>query len=208
MNKEIIVHIGLHRTGTTFLQKDVFEKIKDINYIFDDALHRIHIEEGINLISNEGLSLSMPHSFVYRIQVLDFLKTLFPDAKIILGFRDTDKWLKSCYYRYVISGGQLSFDWYLKHYKDNIIDFDKYEFEVKKRFKHVYIYTQEDLVKNREGVINGMCNFIGCEVPKYKVVRRNVSLSGSQLNVVRYFNKFHLGKYVMEVIKRLRRTPT
>jgi len=205
---KVIIHIGLHRTGTTFLQKDVFEKIPNINYVFDDSLHRIKLTPGTNLISNEGLSLSMPHSLPNRIQILDLLKILFPEAKIIIGFREKEKWLRSCYYRYVISGGKLSFEKYLENYKSNVINYEQYMFELRKRFKEIYVYQFEELNKNREKTIKDICAFIGCKVPDYKVVRRNVSLSDSQLNFVRWLNKFYVGKYFMELIKRLRRTPT
>jgi len=31
--KKIFVHVGLHKTGTTFLQEEIFSKLKNVNYI-------------------------------------------------------------------------------------------------------------------------------------------------------------------------------
>lgn len=206
---KIIIHIGLHRTGTTFLQKEVFEKMKNINYVFDDALHRMRIyNDKINLISNEGLSLSMPHSISGRIQVLDYLKTLFPNAKIILGFRERKGWLRSCYYRYVLSGGILRYKNYTYTYSNNIIDMDEYVKEVNNRFNSVHIYHFEDLKKVPNEVIKEMCAFIGVGIPNYKNVKRNVSLDTGQLEALRKLNMFPGSKYIREVIKWMKKTPT
>jgi hypothetical protein len=142
------------------------------------------------------------------MHILDRLKHLFPDAKVIVGIRERRRWLRSCYYRYVISGGKLKFNDYMIEYQKGILDVPDYLQEVDKRFRSVFVYHHEDLVKKRKETIEKICDFIGCKVPKYKVVRRNVSLSDSQLNFVRWLNKFRIGKYFMEVIKRLRRTPT
>lgn len=205
--QEIIIHIGLHRTGTTFLQKEVFEKLP-INYIFDDAIHRIEIKPGINLISNEGLSLSMPHSKTNRLQVLDHLNKLFPNARIIIGLREKKSWLKSCYSRYMLSGGILEFDVYKYQCKSNVIDFDSYLKEVQKRFSNIYIYHFEDLKKKHRHTIKGICDYIGVDAPDYKMVTRNASLTDRQLRTLSWLNYFFPGKYLRELIKRIRGAPT
>jgi len=203
---EVIIHIGLHRTGTTFLQKEVFENLEGVNYMFDDSLHRIHIEEGINLVSNEGLSLSMPHSLPYKYHVLDNIRRLFPKAKIIVGIREKESWLKSCYYRYVISGGKLSFKEYKEQYSNH--NYDSYLKEVAETFDCVFLYHFEDLKAKPDEVIGKMCEFIGCKVPDYKNVKRNASLKGWQLETLRRLNSYKFSWYLREVIKRLRGTPT
>lgn len=207
MAKEIIIHLGLHRTGTTFLQKEVFEKLP-VNYIFDDAIHRIELKEGINLISNEGLSLSMPHSKTNRLQILDHLHKLFPNARILIGLREKESWLKSCYYRYILSFGKLKYQQYLKKYTNNTPDFDLYLKEVQKRFSNIYIYHLEDLKKNPKGRIKGICDFIGVDTPNYKIVKRNASLSIKQLEMLRKLNHTNARFLIMPIIKFIQRTPT
>jgi len=206
--KDIIIHIGLHRTGTTFLQKEIFEKVKNINYIFDDSIHRIELKEGINLISNEGLSLSMPHSLQHREQVLDNLQKMFPNARILIGLRKRETWLKSCYYRYILSRGKLTYQEYLEKYANNILDFDSYLKDIQKRFGEIYIYHYEDLRMKPTRTIKGICDFIGIEVPWYLIVKRNASLKEHQLNALRILNKMNLGPIVIPIIKFIQRTPT
>jgi len=208
MKSKIIIHLGLHRTGTTFLQKEVFERLTRVNYMFNDSLHTIQIKEGINLISNEGLSQSMPHSKFDRIQILDNIKKLFPNAKIILGIRYREDWLKSCYYRYVLSGGKLKYQKYIEHYSKNIIDNYTYLCEVRKRFSDVYTYTFEELKLMPKETIKDICKFIEVEVPEYQNIKRNASLSGRQLEMLRKINHTNLRHIVIPFIKWLQRTPT
>lgn len=206
---EIVIHLGLHRTGTTFLQEEVFKKLKNVNYAFNDSLHVLRTyKSGINLISNEGLSLSMPHSMKGRIQVLNYLLALFPKAKIILGFREREGWLRSCYYRYVLSGGILRYKDYTRTYGNNIIDMDGYAKEVNNKFDEVYAYNFEDLKKKPDEVIKGICAFIGCNVPDYRNVKRNVSLDTKQLETLRKLNVLPGSKCIREVIKWLQKSPT
>ena len=115
MKNKIILHLGLHKTGTTYLQRRIFNQ-KNINLITNPnyAITNWHIEPNkINILSMEALSLSMPHSKEQkrtkcnREEILDHLKKLFPDAKIILGIRNKQSWLKSCYNEYITIGGTI-----------------------------------------------------------------------------------------------------
>ena len=51
----MIVHVGLHKTGTTFLQREIFPKIKNVNYN-RDVFWVKNYKNKINVISNEWLS--------------------------------------------------------------------------------------------------------------------------------------------------------
>ena len=52
----IVIHLGLHKTGTTFLQQEIFPKLAGVNYkvYFDENKYEFNDE--INLISCESLS--------------------------------------------------------------------------------------------------------------------------------------------------------
>ena len=168
----IVIHVGLHKTGTTFLQEQIFKKLKNINYSKKIDLHRIHIDNNkINLISNAWLSSDEPHFYEFgatdKYEILSHIKKLFPDAKIILVKRNFSPWLKSCYRQYIVSGGILTFDDYCEKYNHNFIDMDDYENMIRELFDEVLVTTQESLLNNREQTIQTICNFIGVEVPIY-----------------------------------------
>ena len=114
----LIVHIGLGKTGTTFLQSTVFpacEILGKINYRTDlrhkikTALHefeisgtlpkKLHIpkngKSGINLVSYESLAGWNPSIWH---EMRDFNLSLFgQDAKIIITLRDPTSYMVSCY---------------------------------------------------------------------------------------------------------------
>lgn len=125
---ELFLHIGMQRTGTTFLQLEVFPKIKGINLvnfykkppklwhnmvinksIFSEEI-RSRIKAGQkNLISNENIYCDMWSERDERFKVLDKIKIFYPNGKIIFGVRNKNDLLLSWYKKYVVSGGTCSF---------------------------------------------------------------------------------------------------
>ena len=195
MKDNLTIHVGLHKTGTTFLQKEIFSKIPDINFVRSAEIWKIHIDKNkINLISNECLSSDEPHFWEFgatgRYEILNHLKQLFFDAKIILGIRNFDAWLKSCYKQYIVCGGILKFDDYCNKYRKHFINMQEYEDKIRDTFTDVLVYRQEDLLRNRDKTINNICRFIGVNAPEYSNVKRNISPKPYQLELRRRMNKF------------------
>ena len=54
LNKNIYFHVGISKTGSTFLQKRVFPKLSKITYIPTNKYHRV-FEEIKNSDSNKVL---------------------------------------------------------------------------------------------------------------------------------------------------------
>lgn len=124
----LYLHIGLHKTATTFLQKAVFPNIRDINFIEQERIYRIlrrimiedsvifdqnktkkqisnYMTDGINLISAEGLSGNPCLQYINRSNVVYKLHNMFSDAKIIIGIRNQRDMIVSLYKQYVKIGG-------------------------------------------------------------------------------------------------------
>ena len=134
-NYNIYIHVGFHRTGSTFLQTEFFPNIPNSNYInqFDiiEELASITTTDGfiwenteikentfksliekldstkINIISAEALSGYPFSKSINRSLVFNRIKTMFPEAKIILGIRSQDKLIQSFYSLYIREGGTL-----------------------------------------------------------------------------------------------------
>jgi hypothetical protein len=119
----IIIHIGTHKTATTYLQKQYFNSLEGINYIdlktgLDNWLVDNYGEED-TLISSEIFSglpwepntnggirkLSWLESFNISIAKL---KTIFGDPIVIVMFRRHGDLLVSMYKQYLQIGGTLS----------------------------------------------------------------------------------------------------
>lgn len=129
MNKTVL-HLGLHKTGTTFLQRNIFPNLRNYklitrpytqhNYAFnkmqyaDDSLFSYkEIKEEIREFSNNNLIISdesfsgkpIMFSHINRSQIAKRLSTLFPDAIAILFIRNQSDILFSLYNQYVKMGG-------------------------------------------------------------------------------------------------------
>ena len=112
---KIVIHVGLHKTGTSFLQAEIFPKIKNVNYIGMLRYGSKIYEDKLNIISDEELSVN-PHlppchgnyfDSGQRNVIAERLQSIFPNAKIILGIRNKDTWLRSVYSQYVKGGGTI-----------------------------------------------------------------------------------------------------
>ena len=137
---DVFFHIGLHKTGTTFLQPALFPQL-DKNCVLynprefydplrllahlgskdrEDALIEVRrrIQSLIDethvkslLLSHEGLS-QLPYTQDYEGSI-DLLHRLWPAGKILVFFRYQPKWFVSCYKQSVLSGDCQSIEDFL-----------------------------------------------------------------------------------------------
>jgi len=163
-NYELFIHIGYPKTGTTFLQNEIYPNLSEICYIqrplirepiarllrqdefsFDYKKTRLeleaHLRRGKNIISKEGLVGNFfIHKAVTSKLIADRLSILFPDAKIIITIRNQYGMIESLYKQYVHTGGTKS----LREF----INFNGNKFE--------YSYTDWNLTVSPE-----MFNYLG-----------------------------------------------
>lgn len=155
--KAPLIHIGYHKTATTWLQEYLFDNadlgfrrflsIGDVSEIFvqpnalrfDANATRARYEalvtdgELISVLSSERLS-GHPHSGGFDSkEIADRLRSVFPDAKIVIGIREQNSAILSCYLQYVKFGGVCSLPGYLvgpKRGKDTIpgFSFDHFDY--------------------------------------------------------------------------------
>lgn len=195
---DVFIHVGLQKTGTTFLQEKVFKKL-DVNYIryLDEKIYNGSLDENKPLLlSNEDLS-GYPHCVyrkdadVSRWRIARNLSVLFPNAKIILGLREESSWLRSLYREAVRQGLVLGFQDFKNMFNMEMLDFQKYVDFLKNLFDDVYVYYFEDLKKDYMSVVEGICGFIGVPVPSgVNNVLVNPSLADWQLPGFRLLNRF------------------
>lgn len=125
MNK-IILHIGLHKTATKYLQHNVFPFLDKSEFIYNpekldqyvldylkafgddkrDILPKVieerkRLQEGnpnkTIILSREAYSGNLFSAYKYWDESISLLKQCFPEAKIIMAFRYQTNWLLSCY---------------------------------------------------------------------------------------------------------------
>ncbi|MCF8230716.1 MAG: sulfotransferase domain-containing protein [Bacteroidales bacterium] len=99
---EIIFHVGLEKTGTTFLQRSVFPNFKDVHYVIKRNYR--YIDDIVARHPNKKVLLSHEfgrHDFYPKIKKF---AQKYPHAKTIIVFRHHDEWIAS-YYRFLIKRG-------------------------------------------------------------------------------------------------------
>ncbi|PKA42024.1 sulfotransferase (plasmid) [Rhizobium sullae] len=139
---DILIHIGYHKTGSTYLQDHCFQPIngyssdiggsrtrivKDIafpdNFTFDPSgcrnLYLPYIEtarvNGLRFVlSHERLSGYPPSGGYDRMLIADRLVHTFPSARILIVVREQVSLIRSIYSQYITDGGNLSLDRFLE----------------------------------------------------------------------------------------------
>lgn len=195
-NGKIFIHVGLRRTGTSFLQQKIFSKLDGINYIDKHKLPLTYLRidnNKTNLISYEGLS-GKPYDIIdakdTRFEIADTLKQLFPGAKIIIGIRETEDWLKSCYAESIKAGNYLLYPKWFERTIPSYTDNTTYIDYLKRTFDDVLVYEFEEFRDHTERVVEQLCKYIGANVPEYVNVKVNVRYTKKQMGFVRFLNRF------------------
>lgn len=138
---QVIIHIGLHKTATRFLDHEVFRPLRDRGIAYNpseimqplraalegdaDARARIReaaaalAERGVPklLVSRPGISGDMfDNHHDYRDKCAA-IKALFPEARIILFVRHPPDWLASAYRQSLVKGAGGPVETFLNYYR-------------------------------------------------------------------------------------------
>jgi len=213
-NLKIFLHIGIQRTGTTFLQQKIFPIIEEINtvnlgfkelnslikntehYNDDQILKKSYSrfkQDKINLITNENIWWHPWTKGDEKFDKLEKIKQLFPKAKIIFGTREKTDMLLSLYTRDVMDGSIRSFQKFQEEIVNiNDLNYQPYIDHLIDVFdkKNVYIYKFEDMKKDIHSHVKKICDFIGVNVPDFTNKRVNAGYSLWQLKVSLVLNSF------------------
>lgn len=173
---EIIFHIGLIKTGTTFLQSQFFPLLKGVNYIgsnnnfFSRQWMVLPLDK--ILISNEGISghplkvKEIGYSYFDQFKnAVDNILSFSGKSRIVLGIREPASFLQSCYKQNLHEGGIL--EWKELSNLDDKDFLDQFKFSKFVKFLYekfdsedIFIYDQKDLLKNRAEVLEQLSEFI------------------------------------------------
>ena len=135
-----LIHPGLHKTGTTFLQECVFADRSLFNPLLThEEVHELlvaphDLEFGpravldlletrrnatpngvIDVVSSEILSGTMFYGSMDSARLAERLHTVLPHSKILLSVRSQIPWLLSVYLQYLKRGGRKSFSEFLTY---------------------------------------------------------------------------------------------
>ena len=106
LKKEIYFHVGLAKTGSTFLQKNFFPYLKNIKYI---STHKY--KKCIDIINNTNhKSYLISREFDRQLETeVKKILSHYPQTKIIVIFREHGKWISSQFKRLSKNGWHWGF---------------------------------------------------------------------------------------------------
>ena len=199
MNKpEIYFHVGLPKTASTFLQRQVFPKFGDIQFVkkhqfkkHDKIIQKTNTEK--ILLSTE-LNLGKPY---VDKKVINFAEK-HPEAKTILVLRRQDKWLQSKYKYHIRKNGGLDFNDFFNLNDTGKVKVNELHFMSKIEFLEHYfsnpplIIFQEELVAAPGKVFNMLANEMNASVEKNISTKKiKPAYSHKQLKSLLRFNQKH-----------------
>lgn len=204
MSREFI-HIGMHKTGTTWLQAEVFEKLSGFYFVRPPATLKAVTQrpEDLDLlISDEslcgrawGATEVTGGRTVSRRQVLSRLVGLFPDGRLIVGFRRHADLIDSLYRQYLHVGGTSSIEQFFGD--DGLIREPDLLFGpiislIQDLFAlPPFFFTFDDFISNRARFLEELLTYLGVgEVPKISVGKNyNRGVRGYRARLLRTINR-------------------
>ncbi|GAB5496670.1 MAG: hypothetical protein Phyf2KO_17500 [Phycisphaerales bacterium] len=133
----LLIHVGLHKTGTTWLQDRVFVNndlgfgspwgpmaspavaefmlvdplafdAKETRKRLGPEIDEVRAKGYIPVLSHEGLSSRPVRGTYYAPTVAKRLKDVFPDSRVVIGIREQKGMILSLYRQFVRNGGVYS----------------------------------------------------------------------------------------------------
>jgi len=219
-SKQVFFHVGLAKTGTTYLQRKFFPKLKGIKYIQRTKYRNykyVRIIQKTNhdkyLISNEFDRQLKPE--------LDNIASVYPHAKIIIVLRRHDSWIASQYKRRIKNGHSFFFKEFIDLEKDQGFwkQKDLYFYPMLKMIENKFkkrplVLFYRDLRNNPYLFLERISKFLGVSFDKESInlSPKHTAFNEKQLKVIRKFSRFlfnqdfeYSEKYWVSKIQRLLR---
>lgn len=206
-----ILHIGYWKTGTTWFQKEFFQKIPNVEYYnhkrviktFGGVWQDFKTTDGkIELFKNSNKRLiisdeSMIGSFKKIEQNACFYKQIFYPAQIVIFIRNQFDLYTSIYSQKIKEGSTLKFDKFLYPeddllYSGKIYCYDKIISLYKELFgkSNVFVYLYEEFSKDNSQFLYDFClnHHINYDITQIRLKKQNNGFSIPLLNLKRISN--------------------
>lgn len=173
----LTLHIGLHKTATSFLQAHLFPRLNDIeNMRWRNLEYFQRLDDAKRyLVSCEALSGFTFARRADRQKAIRVLGKMLPEARVLIVFRPHGAFVSSLYSQYLRYGGVLTVDRFfqlegsldLQH--GPIIDAGSINFralieDIEQSFeKRPMVVLMSDMFSSPEQFLNDLGEFAGCD---------------------------------------------
>ena len=193
---DIFFHVGLPKTASTFLQRNVFPKLEGIEFVKKHAFH--HYRKHVKRCRQPKILFSTELNIGKRRtdrKIQNFAAT-FPEARPIILLRRHDRWLRSKYKQHIRKHGWLRFDEFFnlndtgKVKVSELVYMDKIRF-LNSLFHHpAIVLFQEELLNDPWDAIDRISRVTGTSYSRDSIDTNRVkpSYSNKQLKAMRRFN--------------------
>lgn len=201
MNKEIYFHVGLGKTGSTFLQYNVFPEFSGVYYI-----QRTRYKQAIEIIKNSNhKKYFVSNEFDQQLEkeVLRF-SAAFPNTTPIIVFRRHDEWIASQYRRFIKNGHTFPFNEFFNLKDDtgyfkikDLLFFDMINLLERHFTKPPLVLFYEDMKKQPQEFIKKIAGVMSASynIDKINLKPKHTSYNTKQLKAIKWMaTKFDLRK--------------
>jgi len=216
--KEIFFHVGLAKTGTTYLQHKFFPKLKGIKYIQRTKYRNFRYVQVIKKTDFKKYLVSNEFDRQLEKEIKN-IASVFPKAKIIIVLRRHDSWIASQYKRRIKNGYSFSFKEFIDLKKDRGFwkQKDLYFFPMLKMIESQFktrplVLFYRNLRNNPHSFLERMTEFLGVSFDKETIdlSPKHRAFNEKQLKIIRKFSRFlfsqdfeYSEKYWLSKIQRL-----
>jgi len=214
----ILIHIGMHKTGTSFLQKEVFPNVENALYSRNKSLrdyyHRGNGEAIVisdEILSGNPFTKNTMQDFRWKINIL---KSMFSEATILVCFREPVDYILSLYKQFLHEGGTVTFDEFFNLDNTGILRNEDINYKerieiLNQNFDDVVMYDFSLFKQNPQHVFDQVGKRMNL---KFVVPLRkkgvNVGISKKwQVNMLRNLNKVLGFTYKSSRLRRRKLTP-
>ncbi len=191
----IFFHLGPSKTGSTYLQKIIFPRLKNVKY--HSKRHFWDYKKNFITDIHEKHLFSREFDDSLEKRIID-ISDLFPQARIILVLRRQDSWIASKYRYHIRKLGRMSFEEFFD-IESNKAFCTKEKFYYRKKIELVekhfdnkpLILLFDDLRTNPKLLVRQLTDFLGIEFVEDTQINTivNKAFSDKQLRLLRNFNR-------------------
>lgn len=217
---ETLIHVGYHKTGTTWLKSHFFRNVKNAGIVYyDDFNFNLTAGKEFFEIKPEKMACTKDFRIItahvlsgfingrwengaYRKLFSEYFKSNFPDAHIILFIRNQLDMIPSFYSSYLRKGGSLKID---ELFSARNIDgggffsFSMYDFaEMISFYQHlfgkdkVHVFLYEDFLEDNASFLYKLSAKFGFDIniDQLTYAKSNEKLRKGLVTTVRFLNMF------------------